>query len=792
MTDLLKDLNPQQRQAVTAQATQVLVLAGPGSGKTRVLTHRIAYLIQMLGVRPYTILAVTFTNKAAREMGVRLANLLGESVEGIWLGTFHSICARMLRREANYLPVKSDFVIMDADDQETIIKRAIKDLNLDEKLYRPSAIHNSISEAKNNLVSAADFAARNYRDEVVRRVYVRYQETLLANNAFDFDDLLMWAVTLLQDNPAVRERYASRFSHVLVDEFQDTNVAQYQLLKLLCGLQTNHLFAVGDEDQSIYRWRGADYRNVLRVEEDFPHVEKILLEQNYRSTQTVLDAARAVIDRNEHRTPKHLFSDRGRGDQITLYEAVDDHAEAAYVVDSIASIVARGQANPSDFAVMYRTNAQSRLLEEAFLRAGLPYRLVGAQRFYGRREVKDMIAYLRLVQNPADELSLQRIINVPRRGIGDKTLTALALVAQQHTTSVGDVLLDLGKEADDSKYWSELSGRGAMLLADFGSLLNGWRALAEDPKSLPTLFDRIITETGFQAYIDDGSDEGKDRWDNVQELRRLAYEYQERGLTAFLEMLALVSDQDTVPEQANAPTLLTLHAAKGLEFSQVFIIGLDEGLIPHSRSLDDPEEMAEERRLFYVGLTRAKNRVTLVRAEQRSMYGSTEAQLGSRFLNDIPEELLVRQGSRYGARTSRSSSQWSSSSGRGSNWSNRSGSSNWSGGGYSKSNNNSSSSWSNGSGYSSRSSRPDRTTRKEKNDWEGTSLAPTPPPASKSSAAVSQKFRANLRVLHPSWGEGLVVESKIQDNEEVVDVVFESVGFKRLIASLAHLEIVGG
>jgi DNA helicase-2/ATP-dependent DNA helicase PcrA len=728
--DLLANLNPQQRQAVTAPPGQTLVLAGPGSGKTRVLTQRIAYLISEMGVPPYRLLAVTFTNKAAREMAARVQALVENNLEGIWLGTFHAMCARILRRESALLPFKSNFVIMDEDDQQTLIKRTLRELNIDDKLYRPVSVHAAISAAKNNLQSADDFPARNYREEVTARVYKRYQEMLVANNAVDFDDLLLEAVKLLRDNPQVRDAYAARFECVLVDEFQDTNLAQYELLKLLSSHHHN-LFVVGDEDQSIYRWRGADYRNVLRFEEDYRNCQKILLEQNYRSTQTVLDAARAVIDRNTQRTPKHLFSDRGAGERIILYEAIDDHAEAAYVVDTIQQALSAHKAKGSDFAIMYRTNAQSRLLEEAFLRAAMPYRLVGAQRFYGRREVKDVIAYLRLVSNPSDEISLGRVINVPPRGIGDKTVLGLQLAARQAKVTPGDVLLDLGEKGEKSNFWLAFNGRGANLLADVGNLLVDWQKLREGP--LPTLFDAIIDSTGYESYINDGTDEGKDRWDNVMELRRLAFEYAERGLVAFLENLALVSDQDTLPEKADAPTLLTLHAAKGLEFSQVFITGMDEGLLPHSRSRDDPEEMAEERRLFYVGITRAKNQLYLVRADQRSTFGSFEYSVPSRFLDDIPKEMILRQGAHTHATRTRRTENFST--------------------------------------------------------WV---LPPGPgsSAAAKSAPILAPRFKAGMHVKHAAWGEGLVVDVRLQDGDERIDVFFETAGIKRLLGSIANLEII--
>jgi DNA helicase-2/ATP-dependent DNA helicase PcrA len=418
--DFLDQLNPQQKKAVTAGNGPVLVLAGPGSGKTRVLTQRVAYLIAQEGVRPYRILAVTFTNKAAREMQTRVEKLLGkDATQGMLLGTFHSICARLLRREAESLPLGSNFVIFDTDDQQRIVKGIIRELNLNEKLYRPASVHASISNAKNELIRADDYPATTYRDEVVKRVYAEYQKRLVASNAVDFDDLLLYTARLLEDNPVVREKYARRFEHVLVDEFQDTNLAQYTLVKHLSSAHRN-IFVVGDPDQSIYAWRGADWRNVQRFEQDFPDAQVILLEQNYRSRQTILDAAMGVINRAPNRKRKQLFSERGAGERIYYYEAPDDYGEASFVVDSIAGLVASHDFEPGDCAVMYRTNAQSRLLEEAFLQARLPYRLVGAQRFYGRREVKDIIAFLRLVHNPADEASLDRVINVPPRGLGEK------------------------------------------------------------------------------------------------------------------------------------------------------------------------------------------------------------------------------------------------------------------------------------------------------------------------------------------------------------------------------------
>jgi DNA helicase-2/ATP-dependent DNA helicase PcrA len=485
---------------------------------------------------------------------------------------------------------------------------------------------------------------------------------------------------------------------------------------------------VGDTDQSIYRWRGADYRNVLRFEQDYPEAQVILLEQNYRSTQAILDVAMAVIDRNPHRTPKRLFTDRGAGQKITLHETYDDRVEAAYVVDTIAILVKTQKFQPGNFAVMYRTNAQSRLLEEAFLQASLPYKLVGAQRFYGRREIKDVIAYLRLVSNPNDELSLTRVINVPHRGIGDKTYLALRAHAQRLGISPGVMLLEIGQTGGQA-YQEIFQGRSGATLAAFGRLLAGWVTAREQMAPL-SLMDRILEDVDYHSYIDDGTDEGRDRWDNIMELRRLAAEYQEQGITSFLEQVALVSDQDTLEASANVPTLLTLHAAKGLEYPVVFIVGLNDGTLPHSRSFDDPEGMMEERRLLYVGITRAMDLLYLVYSQNRSSFGYAEPVEPSRFLRDIPTALLNLA---QPPRTRRSSG--------------------------------------------SLDSRPER--------WElsGQDTAGNAPASNRS------RFQPGMRVEHPVWGEGMVLNSRMQDGDEVVDVFFSEMGLKRVMASLARLEI---
>jgi len=722
--DLLTGLNLQQQQAVIAGLGPVLILAGPGSGKTRVLTHRIAYLISHMGVSPYHILAVTFTNKAARVMENRVAELLGDASRGVTLGTFHAICARILRREADALPFNANFVIYDADDQLKLVRQAVNDLDLDPKQHQPARIHAAISNAKNELLLPDQVPINNYRDEAMRRVYQRYQSLLLDNNGLDFDDLLLYTVFLLDNHPSVREKYARRYEHVLVDEFQDTNLAQYTLLKHLASFHRN-IFVVGDADQSIYRWRGADYRNVLRFEDDYPQTQKILLEQNYRSTQAILDAAMAIIDHNPQRTPKRLFTERGQGQKAVVFEAFDDRAEAGFVIDTISVLVARQQLQPGAFAVMYRTNAQSRVLEEAFLKANLPYKLVGAQRFYGRREIKDLISYLRLVHNPRDEISLERAIHAPKRGIGDKTLLELRRHAKQVSLSPGELLLELGSNSTSAQR-EYFKGRSLTALEQFGGLLYRWQILKQDYNP-QDLLDRILDDIDYHSYIDDGSDEGRDRWDNVMELRRLAAERKDQSLELFLEGIALVSDQDTVEENANAPTLLTLHAAKGLEFPVVFIVGLNDGTLPHSRSFDDPEEMQEERRLLYVGITRAEERLYLVFAQNRAAYGMNEPAQPSRFLEDLPQDLLAN------SQPKRSQKQAPEHKAAAFRW-------------------------------------PSDTQRSGKSE-------------------LQQKFHPGMRVNHPIWNEGMVLNSRLQDDDEIVDIFFEDVGLKRVAASLANLQI---
>ena len=725
--EILTGLNPQQRRAVAAPDGPVLVLAGPGSGKTRVLTHRIAYLVQHENVAPWRIMAVTFTNKASREMHSRVERLLGGRLGGLTIGTFHATCARILRREADHLAITADFVIYDTRDQESVVKQALKKLNLDDKIYAPKKMLKMIGRAKSELITPDAYQAETYLEEIAGRVYEGYQSLLRENNALDFDDLLMEVVLLFDAQGAVLKKYQERYRHVLVDEFQDTNTVQYALIKRLAGGHGN-LFCVGDEDQSIYLFRGADWRNVRRFRTDYPDCETILLEQNYRSTQIVLDAAQAVIKRNPNRTHKALFTERQGGAKITLHEAYDEDEEADFVIRTIQ----RGQAAPGDYAIMYRTNAQSRRLEEAFLRAGMPYRLVGATRFYARREVKDLIAYLRLVHNPADSISLMRVINTPPRGIGAKTIATLQDWATRENIPLTTALERVA--AGDSH---PFSSRAATALTRFANLMAGWIARRETTP-VTELMDLILEGSGYGDHLRDGSREGQDRWDNVVELHNVASDYPEITLTEFLEQVSLVSDVDNLTEEASAPTLLTLHAAKGLEFPIVFIVGVEDGVLPHKRSWDDPEHMAEERRLLYVGITRAQNRLYLIHCFRRSVWGEVDYAQPSRFLNDIPKSLLA--GKTVAARKEPAGADFS---------------------------------WSRG-----------RSATLPTPAWQAeVEERPRPVPAGPS-------FKTGQRVKHAVFGPGMVIESQPGDGDEIITVAFEEAGLKRLLGSMAKLEVL--
>jgi len=752
--DIFSDLNPAQRMAVEARPGPLLVLAGPGSGKTRVLTHRVAYLIRELDVAPWRIMAVTFTNKAAREMRHRVETLLGGNPSGLTMGTFHATCVRILRRESkDLLNYDRDFVIFDTADQRQVVNQALQDLGIDDKKYPPNKMLAGISSAKNELVTPEQYAASTYVSEITRRVYLRYQEILVANNAMDFDDLLVNTVLLFDERPDILQQYQEKYQHILVDEFQDTNTVQYALLKQLVNSHGS-IFVVGDADQSIYKWRGADYRNINRFRRDYPEAEMILLEQNYRSTQIILDAAKAIIRHNRGRVDKELFTEREGGVQITIREAYNDVDEAEQVVATIERFMLNG-IDPGDCAIMYRTNAQSRVLEEAFIRVGMNYRLVGATRFYSRREIKDLIAYLRLVHSTSDSVSFARVINTPTRGIGQKTQQAFYEWAERNGWQPGEALLRLVEKPDREHTFAS---RALSALSNFGEMLQSWIIL-KDRVSVGDLVDEIIDGSGYRFYIDDGTAEGDDRWANVMELRNVAGEFEDVDLSQFLEQVALVSDVDDLEEDPNAPTLLTLHAAKGLEFPVVFIVGLEEGMLPHSRSLEDAEELAEERRLFYVGLTRARDRVCLSYAFRRTIYGGSELTVPSRFLGEIPEELV--HGGTSGDRrreVKRKASQWH---------------------------------WPSPLTMSTRQnfdSSSEHSTRRQKTLPEPYSWKDSAKEEKKPTVTESQ-YRTGQNVTHAKFGNGVVIESKLTGNDEEVVVAFSSVGIKKLVASLAKLEV---
>ena len=745
--EILSDLNPAQRTAVTAPDGPILVLAGPGSGKTRVLTQRIAYLIREAGIEPWHMMAVTFTNKAAREMASRVSLILGGNPQGITLGTFHATCVRLLRRESSSLSkYDSNFLIFDTDDQRRVVAKAIADLNIDTSRFQPVRILNNISKAKNEIVTADRYSAYNYISEVTRRVYQRYQEILIANNAMDFDDLLMNTVLLLDEQPTILERYQRRYEHILVDEFQDTNTVQYELLTRLAAFHGN-IFVVGDADQSIYRWRGADFRNIKRFQDHFTNSQLILLEQNYRSTQNILDAAKAVIRQNHDRVDKELFTDRTGGELVKIIEAYNESDEANAVLDIITALENQG-ISPGSCAIMYRTNAQSRVLEDAFIRADKDYRLVGATRFYSRREIKDLISYLRVVYSSTDSVSFARIINTPTRGIGRKTLDLFYAWADQHHWQPGEAILALVANSD---LQHPFSARAYSALTHFGKKLSAWVELSKQI-TVGDLLDSILAAIDFRTYLDDGTEVGQDRWANIMQLRGVAVEYEEHDLGQFLEQVALVSDVDNLEDSADVPTLLTLHSAKGLEFPVVFIIGLVDGTLPHNRSLSDGEEIAEERRLFYVGLTRAKERVYLSYTFRRTSYGESEVTVPSRFLSDIPLDLVEGGDVRHRRQqtvTKASSWDWPASS----------------------------------------SPRTPETRSRPRKQLPEPNLRTPRTERPRTPILTEAKYKSGQNVHHSKFGDGTVIESKLTGSDEEVSVAFPGIGVKKLVASMAKLEM---
>ena len=654
---LFADLNPAQREAVAATEGPVLVVAGAGSGKTRVLTYRIAHLIRDLRVPPESILAITFTNKAAKEMKARVGALVGGVVNSMWVSTFHSACVRILRREATRLGYRSGFSIYDDADSLRLIRMVTKDLDLDSKRFPEKAMQGVISKAKSELIDFESFADQGdgFFHEQVADIYRLYQQRLVEASAMDFDDLLMVTVEVFAAFPDVLEHYQQRFRYVLVDEYQDTNRAQYVLVKQLTASHGN-LCVVGDSDQSIYKFRGADIRNIRDFEKDYPDARVIVLDQNYRSTETILEAANSIISNNTKRTPKHLWSDRGQGLPITRYEAEDEHDEAGYLVDEIERLKDEGF-NLADFAVFYRTNAMSRVIEDVFVRRGVPYTVVGSVKFYDRKEIKDTIAYLRALVNPSDEVSVKRIINEPRRGIGNTTVAHIDRYSQAKKISFFEGL----QQAVDIP---QLNSRAQKLILEFVGLVDGLRQKTEEG-GVEAGVQAVLDDTGMLANLEtEGTIEAMGRVENLRELVGVASEFESsnegaiiadeefdaldnlRRLEIFLESTALVADIDEWDEGAGAVTLMTLHTAKGLEFPAVFIAGMEDGVFPHMRSLGDPDELEEERRLAYVGITRAQDRLYLTSAWSRTLFGGSSYNPPSRFLKELPEQLMTKAGKR--------------------------------------------------------------------------------------------------------------------------------------------------
>jgi len=735
--NLERELNPQQLKAVRQTEGPLIIFAGAGSGKTRVLTYRIAYLID-LGISPFRIMAVTFTNRAAAEMRERVQQLVGRDARDVWVSTFHSMAVRILRREARYIPYDRSFIIYDSADQMTLMKHCIEELRVDDRKFRPRGVLAEISSIKNELVTPKEYfeLTRNVREETIADLYSLYQKKLLHQNAMDFDDLLVQAVELFRSEPSVLEHYQDRFQYIMVDEYQDTNHAQYVLVRQLAGGHRN-ICVVGDDDQSIYGWRGADIRNILTFEKDYPEVSEIKLEQNYRSTQCILTVANALISHNSGRKPKELWTSNGAGDPVSCYQSLDEKDEARFVAAEIRKLVNQEDATYCNCAVFYRTHAQSRAIEEEFIRSGIPYRIYGGVRFYERKEIKDILAYLRLVANPADEVSLLRVINEPRRGIGDVTIARAEEAASREGKSLAYVL-------EHPEGIPSLGKRAIGALNGFFQMVNNWRKL-DGAVSVASLVERILEETGYLSILEsEKTVEAETRLENLKEFLGVAEQYDsggiDRSLDGFLEELALVTDIDNYEPGENAVVMMTIHGAKGMEFPVVFLTGLEEGLFPHVHALGEKDELEEERRLCYVGITRAQEKLYLSWAIRRFIYGSSEHKEPSRFLKEIPQEYLCPVVYSYGDKSG------------------------------------------------------DCTADSRDNEKTGHAVKESVA-GNKEAAAVTAPapatFKVGDKVEHKKFGRGVVMETKFGPGGDLeIYVSFESAGFKHLMAKYAPLKKV--
>lgn len=738
--DCTYGLNPQQAEAVINTEGPMLIMAGAGSGKTKVLTCRVANLLQK-GVRPYRILAITFTNKAAAEMRERVNNMSGPAAKDVWLFTFHAFCARFLRMEIDKLPgYGGNFAIYDTADSQNLIKQILKEMNLDDKRFQPSGILSRISNAKNALQDAAAFArqAGDFYEQKVADIYSRYEQKLQLNNALDFDDLLMLSIKLLQENKEVREKYQDRFDYLLVDEYQDTNHAQYLLTKFLAAKHRN-ICVVGDADQSIYGWRGADIQNILDFEKDYPDAKVIKLEQNYRSTQIILDAANAVIENNTGRKPKNLWTENKSGADIIYFQAVDERDEARFVIEQLQNLQRTENKKLGDMAILYRTNTQSRIFEEMLIKSGISYNMVGGLKFYERKEIKDIIAYLRVIFNPADSLSLLRIINVPKRGIGDASLAKIQAYAAANNVSLFEAVSNAA--AIDG-----LSSRFVSKLDDLAGIIFELMNLAGEAP-VEDLIERVLRDTGYLEELEnERTPQAQSRIDNLHELISVAQEFaaseEENNLENFLAHVALVSDIDDTELGEDAITLMTLHSSKGLEFPVVFLVGMEEGLFPHARTLMDETEIEEERRLCYVGITRAKEKLFLSSTKMRTIYGNTVTYPPSRFLQEIPARLVktIKRQERFSALEN--FKQVSEK-------------------------------------YSTRPQKPAST-------FNPHSFMPQKPAAA--AGGTGTRFNTGDRVSHSKWGEGMVVSVKDSPDGQEVKVAFAGAGVRSLLTKYAVLK----
>jgi len=781
--ELLAGLNPVQAEAVSHEDGPLLIIAGAGSGKTRVLTHRIAWLIAERGISPFEILAITFTNKAADEMKSRVAALVGPVARKMWISTFHSACVRILRRDASRLGFRSTFTIYDEADAVRLTSYVLRDLNVDAKRFPPRGVHGTISTAKNELLGPVDYAARasGPHERRIAEIYTEYQRRLLAASAMDFDDLLLNTVLLFREDYSVLASYQERFKHVLVDEYQDTNRAQNEIVLMLADRHHN-VVVVGDADQSIYRFRGADMRNILDFEKAFGDASIVVLEQNYRSTQTILDAANSVIANNLRRKPKSLWTSAGAGAQIVRYVAESEYDEASFVAHEVGRLHdssgggsggsggSSGGVGWGDIAVFYRTNAQSRVLEEELVRRSIPYRVIGGTRFYDRKEIKDVLAYLRAVVNPADEVSLKRIVNVPRRGVGDTSVGRLDAWAASHGVAFG---LSLGSAALAGVTGKALAGIGALevLLTSLRDLVSGGAGPGE-------VLAHIVDDTGYRAELEaEKSVESAGRLENLDELIGNAREYAD--VASFLEDVSLVSDSDQLDDDSGQVVLMTLHTAKGLEYPAVFLIGMEEGVFPHLRALSDPDELEEERRLAYVGITRAKARLYLTNAWSRTLWGATQYNPASRFVKEIPEALVTEHApeGRRGDRGGRGGV------GSGSSWGGRV----WAGGGA-------------GGRVASRASGASEASGASGDDTDGrvfgrgdhrervVEAALRSPPPVHTTGAAELGLRVGDDVVHAKWGEGIVIDLVGEGDKAEVTVRFPTVGEKRLLLAWSPLK----